>query len=79
MMNIKKGFVGTVGNTPLIRLNIFSNETGCEILGKAEDPERAYIEEIMPAKIELNMKYIENPGLSKDLSIMWSTFMKIVR
>ena len=35
-MDIKNGFVGTVGNTPLIRLNSLSEETGCEILGKAE-------------------------------------------
>ncbi|NEQ54932.1 MAG: cysteine synthase A [Leptolyngbya sp. SIO3F4] len=35
-MDIKQGFVSTVGNTPLIRLNSFSAETGCEILGKAE-------------------------------------------
>jgi cysteine synthase len=35
-MDIKQGFVGAVGNTPLIRLNSFSDETGCEILGKAE-------------------------------------------
>ncbi len=35
-MDIKNGFVGTIGNTPLIRLNSFSEETGCEILGKAE-------------------------------------------
>jgi cysteine synthase len=35
-MDIKQGFVGSVGNTPLIRLNSFSEETGCEILGKAE-------------------------------------------
>lgn len=35
-MDIKNGFVGTVGNTPLIRLNSFSDATGCEILGKAE-------------------------------------------
>lgn len=35
-MDIKNGFVETVGNTPLIRLNSFSDETGCEILGKAE-------------------------------------------
>ncbi len=35
-MDIKNGFVGTVGNTPLVRLNSFSKETGCEILGKAE-------------------------------------------
>ncbi|MEM6426694.1 MAG: cysteine synthase A [Cyanobacteria bacterium P01_D01_bin.128] len=35
-MDIRAGFVETVGNTPLIRLNSFSDETGCEILGKAE-------------------------------------------
>jgi len=35
-MDIKNGFIDTVGNTPLIRLNRFSQETGCEILGKAE-------------------------------------------
>ncbi|WP_267384052.1 cysteine synthase A [Cyanobacterium sp. uoEpiScrs1] len=35
-MNIQDGFVGTVGNTPLIRLKSFSEETGCDILGKAE-------------------------------------------
>jgi cysteine synthase A len=35
-MDIKQGFIGAVGNTPLIRINSFSDETGCEILGKAE-------------------------------------------
>ncbi|KAJ2720745.1 Cysteine synthase 1 [Coemansia sp. Benny D115] len=30
------GFVGAIGNTPLIRINSLSKETGCEILGKAE-------------------------------------------
>ncbi len=35
-MDIKKGFVETIGNTPLIRLNYYSELTGCEILGKAE-------------------------------------------
>ena len=33
---IRDGFSGTIGNTPLIRLNRLSDETGCEILGKAE-------------------------------------------
>lgn len=32
----RAGFAGTVGNTPLIRLNKASELTGCEILGKAE-------------------------------------------
>jgi cysteine synthase A len=35
-MTITKGFGGSVGNTPLIRLRGVSEETGCEILGKAE-------------------------------------------
>lgn len=35
-MDIRDGFIGAIGNTPLIRLNSFSDETGCEILGKAE-------------------------------------------
>jgi len=35
-MDIREGFVETVGNTPLIRLDRLSDETGCEILAKAE-------------------------------------------
>ncbi|MGJ4748252.1 cysteine synthase A [Leptospira sp. SA-E8] len=35
-MEIKKGFADAIGNTPLIRLNYYSDLTGCEILGKAE-------------------------------------------
>ncbi len=35
-MNVQNGFAGTVGHTPLIRLRALSDETGCEILGKAE-------------------------------------------
>ncbi len=35
-MTIRKGFLDTVGNTPLIRLGRLSEQTGCEILGKAE-------------------------------------------
>ncbi|MAT82751.1 MAG: cysteine synthase A [Gammaproteobacteria bacterium] len=35
-MQLRQGFDGTVGNTPLIRLEGLSAETGCEILGKAE-------------------------------------------
>ena len=33
---ISAGFADAIGNTPLIRLNRLSEETGCEILGKAE-------------------------------------------
>jgi cysteine synthase len=36
MMQIRDGFVGSIGNTPLIRLRGPSQLTGCNILGKAE-------------------------------------------
>jgi cysteine synthase A len=35
-MEIRDGFVGTVGDTPLIKLRRASETTGCTILGKAE-------------------------------------------
>jgi len=35
-MKIKNGLIDAIGNTPLIRLKKASEETGCEILGKAE-------------------------------------------
>ncbi|ANC91614.1 cysteine synthase A [Azospirillum humicireducens] len=35
-MDIRNGFIGAIGNTPLIRLDGPSKATGCEILGKAE-------------------------------------------
>ena len=35
-MNVRDGFIGTIGQTPLIRLRAASEATGCEILGKAE-------------------------------------------
>ena len=35
-MIIRDGFIGAIGNTPLVRLRGPSEETGCEILGKAE-------------------------------------------
>ena len=35
-MQVRDGFIGAIGNTPLIRLRGPSQATGCEILGKAE-------------------------------------------
>jgi len=49
-----------------------------EILAKAQDPEKAYIEEILPAKIKLNERYLANPTLSADLKIMSLTFLKML-
>ncbi len=35
-MDVRDGFIGSIGNTPLIRLRRASEQTGCQILGKAE-------------------------------------------
>lgn len=50
-----------------------------EILGKADDPDRVYVEEIMPAKIKLNMRYIENQSLKEYFKIIGLTFINIFR
>jgi lipopolysaccharide/colanic/teichoic acid biosynthesis glycosyltransferase len=50
-----------------------------EILGKADDPDRVYVEEIMPAKIRLNMRYIENRNLKEYFKIIGLTFKNILR
>jgi lipopolysaccharide/colanic/teichoic acid biosynthesis glycosyltransferase len=49
-----------------------------EILGQAEDPVKTYIEEVMPAKLALNKKYVEEQSFFVDLKIMWQTFLKII-
>ena len=54
----------------------YANEN--EILAKADDPDKMYIDEIMPAKIELNIKFIENKSLKEYFNIIFLTFFKIV-
>jgi lipopolysaccharide/colanic/teichoic acid biosynthesis glycosyltransferase len=49
-----------------------------ELLGKSSNPKETYIKEIMPAKLELNQKYLANPTLMTDVRIMWKTFVKIL-
>ena len=50
-----------------------------ELLAKSENPQHTYINEVMPAKLKLNLKYISNPTLGQDLVIIWKTFAKIFR
>lgn len=50
-----------------------------EVLGKAEDPEKEYIEIVMPKKLELNLKYIREKSLMTDFKIIFKTFSKILK
>jgi len=47
------------------------------ILERSTDPLKTYVEEVMPAKIMLNMKYIEDPSLKNYFSIIFLTLRKI--
>ncbi len=48
------------------------------ILGQAEDPEREYIEHIMPDKIRINMQYINNHTLKEYFKIILLTIQKVL-
>ena len=49
------------------------------ILGGAADPDKVYVEEILPDKIRYNMKYIEHRSLKEYFKIILLTFYSIVR
>lgn len=49
-----------------------------ELLSQAEDPNRVYIEEIMPDKIKLNMKYLEHYTLKEYFKIIFLTFKSLI-
>jgi lipopolysaccharide/colanic/teichoic acid biosynthesis glycosyltransferase len=53
----------------------YSDENG--VLEKSSDPLKTYVEEVMPAKIKLNMKYIDDPSLKNYFSIIYLTLIKI--
>jgi lipopolysaccharide/colanic/teichoic acid biosynthesis glycosyltransferase len=50
-----------------------------DILAKSDNPEQTYINEIMPAKLALNSKYIEQQGLLVDFKIIMKTILKIIQ
>ncbi len=50
-----------------------------QILGKSQNPERVYIEEIMPKKIALNKKYLREISVITDVKIILRTVFKILR
>ena len=54
----------------------YSNENS--ILVKSENPELLYINEVMPAKLKLNLKYIKEQNFFTDLKIIFKTMEKIL-
>lgn len=50
-----------------------------EVLAASSNPEQTYIDEVMPAKLALNLKYIENQSIAVDLSLIFKTFVAILK
>ena len=63
------------GLTDYASLTYFEED---ELLGKASNPEKTYIEKIMPDKLALNIKYINDKNPFKDLIIILKTLLKII-
>ena len=50
-----------------------------ELLAKSDDPEKTYIEEIMPRKMAHYLRYVENPSLVEDLKIIFATVGQVAK
>jgi lipopolysaccharide/colanic/teichoic acid biosynthesis glycosyltransferase len=48
-----------------------------ELLKKSSEPEKTYIEEIMPAKLLLNLSYVNHNNIFVDIKIIWRTIKAI--
>jgi lipopolysaccharide/colanic/teichoic acid biosynthesis glycosyltransferase len=53
----------------------YANEE--EVLARYPDLERAYVEEVMPRKLDLNLDYLARRSLLTDLEILWHTAQTI--
>ncbi len=49
------------------------------MLAAAADPERCYIEEIMPKKIQAQLAYAEQANFWTDCQVIWATFRRILQ
>jgi len=49
-----------------------------DLLAKSTDPDKTYIEEIMPAKLNINLAYIQQHSLKEDFKIVFLTLKKMV-
>lgn len=49
------------------------------VLAAAEDPERTYVETIMPHKLELNLAYLKRRTLARDVAVILLTVMRVAR
>lgn len=49
-----------------------------ELLATAADPERFYIETVMPDKLRINLQYVQNHSLWGDIQLIFKTFVAVL-
>jgi lipopolysaccharide/colanic/teichoic acid biosynthesis glycosyltransferase len=49
-----------------------------ERLGRSSDPERTYVEEILPVKLRQAEHYVDHASLSQDLRVLWRTLRTLM-
>lgn len=49
-----------------------------DILAAAEDPDRCYIEQVMPDKLAIDLEYVDRATLWNDIKLIFSTFREII-
>ena len=50
-----------------------------ELLEKADDVDRVYINEILPQKMKYNLKYLENVSVKNDFKLMFKTVAEVLK
>ncbi len=49
-----------------------------DILAAADDPDRCYIEQVMPDKLAIDLEYVDNANLWNDIKLIFKTFKEII-
>ena len=49
-----------------------------DVLAASDDPERCYIERVMPDKLEIDLEYVSRAGLWSDIKLIFTTFKEII-
>ena len=49
------------------------------LLENSEDPEKTYIEEVLPPKMKLNLEYLERISVWGDIKILFQTVAAVLR
>lgn len=50
-----------------------------QLLARASDPERVYVSEVLPAKIQLYFQYLEHQSFLTDLTIIFRTLYAVIK